>query len=62
MSLMSRDGVIRRWNILSKILALTNVYDLFQGRVDLTREGLVYRGSAPPFEGKTASFTRMISL
>ena len=30
-SVESRDGVIRRWNIISKILALTNVYDLFRG-------------------------------
>ncbi len=55
-SIASRDGVIRRWNILSKILALTNVYDLFQGRVDLTRQGLVYRRLSASFEGHHGVF------
>ncbi len=55
-SLASRDGVIRKWNILSKILALTNVYDLFQGQVDLTREGLVYKRLSASFEGNNGVF------
>ncbi len=52
----SRDGVIRRWNILSKILALTNMYDLFRGRVDLTRNGLVYRRLSASFDGNNGVF------
>ena len=55
-SLASRDGVIRRWNILSKILALTNMYDLFQGRVDLTRKGLVYKRLSASFDGNNGVF------
>jgi hypothetical protein len=52
----SRDGVIRRWNILSKILALTNMYDLFRGRVDLTQNGLVYRRLSASFDGNNGVF------
>ena len=52
----SRDGVIRRWNILSKILALTNMYDLFQGRVDLSQNGLVYRRLSASFDGNNGVF------
>jgi hypothetical protein len=52
----SRDGVIRRWNIISKILALTNVYDLFAGRVDMTRKGLAYKRLSVSFEGKDGLF------
>ncbi len=55
-SLASRDGVITRWNLLSKILALTNVYDLFRGRVDLTREGLVYKRLSASFDGNNGVF------
>jgi hypothetical protein len=55
-SLASRDGVIMRWNVLSKILALTNVYDLFRGRVDLTREGLVYKRLSASFDGNNGVF------
>ncbi len=54
--LESRDGVIRKWNILSKILALTNVSDLLRGRVDLTREGLVYKRLAASLEGRNGVF------
>jgi uncharacterized protein YhdP len=52
----SRDGVIGRWNILSKILALTNMYDLFRGRVDVTRDGLVYRRLSASFDGNNGVF------
>ena len=52
----SRDGVIRRWNILSKILALTNMYDLFQGRVDVTRDGLMYKRLSASFDGNNGVF------
>jgi hypothetical protein len=41
----SKDGVIKRWNILSKVLTLfsLNFYDMFQGKMDLTTEGIPYR-------------------
>ncbi len=52
----SRDGVVRKWNLVSKLLALTNVYDLFRGRVDLSREGLVYRKLSATFEGRNGVF------
>jgi hypothetical protein len=52
----SRKGVIRRWNILSKILALTNFYDLFRGQVDLSRDGLAYGRLSASFEGKNGLF------
>ncbi|MGD0230887.1 MAG: AsmA-like C-terminal region-containing protein, partial [Syntrophorhabdales bacterium] len=55
-SISSGNGVLRRWNVLSKILALTNVYDLFRGQVDLTREGLVYRRLSASFQGKDGVF------
>jgi hypothetical protein len=55
-SLESRKGVIRRWNILSKILAITNFYDLFRGQVDLTRDGLAYKRLSASFEGKNGLF------
>ena len=55
-SVESKNGVIRRWNIISKILALTNVYDLFRGRVDLTRKGLAYKRLSASFEGKNGVF------
>ncbi len=55
-SIYSRDGQILKWNILSKVLALTNVYDLVRGRVDLGREGLVYRRLSASFKGKDGVF------
>lgn len=39
----SRNGVIRRWNLLSKVFGLLNLYDLVRGRVDFGQEGLPYR-------------------
>jgi hypothetical protein len=38
----SRDGVIKRWKLLSKIFALLNVYDLVRGKIDFGKDGLVY--------------------
>jgi hypothetical protein len=55
-NLASRDGVIVKWDTLSKLLALTNVYDLFQGKVDLTRKGLVYKRLSASFEGNNGVF------
>ncbi len=52
----SRNGVVRKWNLISKLLAVTNLYDLFRGRVDLTKEGLAYRRLAATFEGRKGVF------
>lgn len=41
-SVYSRDGVIKRWNLLSKIFALLNVYDLARGKIDFGKDGLLY--------------------
>ena len=38
----SRDGVIKKWNLLSKIFGVLNIYDLVRGKVDLAAEGLPY--------------------
>lgn len=38
----SRDGVIKKWNLISKIFGLLNVYDLLRGKLRLTSEGLPY--------------------
>lgn len=41
-SIYSKDGVIKRWKLLSKIFALLNVYDLVKGKIDLGKDGLAY--------------------
>ncbi len=38
-----RDGVIKRWRVLSDIFALINIYDILKGFPDITKEGLAYR-------------------
>lgn len=55
-SVASRKGVIRKWNLISKLLAVTNLYDLFRGRVDLRKEGLEYRRLGATFEGRKGVF------
>ena len=52
----SRNGVVRKWNLISKLLAVTNLYDLFRGRVDLTKEGLAYRRLGATLEGRKGVF------
>ncbi len=52
----SRSGVIRKWNLISKLLAVTNFYDLFRGRVNLSRDGLAYRRLGAAFEGRKGIF------
>jgi hypothetical protein len=52
----SHDGVIKKWNLISKLLALSNIYDLLRGRVDLSRNGLAYRRLSASFEGKNGLF------
>ncbi|MBP1750437.1 MAG: hypothetical protein H6Q52_2976 [Deltaproteobacteria bacterium] len=48
-SVYSRDGVIKRWNMLAKIFALLNVYDLFQGKIDFGKDGLLYKKMGASF-------------
>lgn len=55
-NILSRNGAIRKWNLVSKLLAFTNVYELLRGRVDLSRSGLVYRKLSASFEGKDGRF------
>jgi uncharacterized protein YhdP len=55
-NIASRDGAIRKWNLVSKLLAFTNLYDLIRGRVDLSRGGLVYRTLSASFDGKNGVF------
>jgi hypothetical protein len=48
----SRDGVIKKWNLLSKIFSLLNIYDLFRGRIDLSQKGLPYKKMGASFNVK----------
>lgn len=48
-SVYSRDGVIKKWNLLSKIFALLNVYDLVRGKIDFGKDGLSYRKMGASF-------------
>jgi len=52
----STNGVVRKWSLISKLLAVTNLYDLFRGRVDLTKGGLAYRRLGATFEGRKGVF------
>ncbi|MHB8110805.1 MAG: AsmA family protein [Syntrophorhabdaceae bacterium] len=45
----SRDGVIKRWNLLSKVFALLNVYDLVRGKIDFGKDGLAYKKMGASF-------------
>jgi uncharacterized protein YhdP len=51
-SVYSRNGVIRKWNLLSKLFGLLNVYDLFRGKVPLTETGLTYKKMGAVFQVK----------
>jgi len=42
-TLYSRDGVIKRWNLLAKTFGTLNIYDLLKGKVDFAKEGLAYK-------------------
>jgi hypothetical protein len=52
----SKDGVIKKWNLLSKIFGLLNVYDLLKGKVDLKQEGLSYKRLGATFTVKDGIF------
>ena len=41
-TIYNSDGVIRKWNLLSKIFGALNLYDLLRGKVDFGQNGLGY--------------------
>ena len=41
-TLYSRNGVIKRWNLLAKTFGVLNIYDLLKGKVDFAKQGLAY--------------------
>ncbi len=52
----SRNGVIRKWNLLSKILGVLNVYDFLRGKVNLLQKGLPYAKAGLTLKGKDGLF------
>ena len=52
----SRNGVIRKWNLLSKILGVLNVYDFFRGKVNLLQKGLPYTKAGLTLKGENGLF------
>lgn len=41
-TLYSRNGMIKRWNLLAKTFGVLNIYDLLKGKVDFAKQGLAY--------------------
>jgi len=56
-SMYSRNGTIRKWNLLAKVLSLLNLYDLFRGKVRFTEEGLQYTKMGASFKVNKGLFT-----
>ncbi len=52
----SRNGVIRKWNLLSKILGVLNLYDFFRGKVNLLQKGLPYTKAGFTLKGESGLF------
>ena len=52
----SRNGVIKKWNLLSKIFGMLNVYDFFRGKVDLLQTGLPYTKAGLTLKGENGIF------
>lgn len=48
---ISRNGVIKRWTLLSRILTLLSLrfHDMLSGKIDLTKEGIQYNKMAGNF-------------
>ena len=42
LAVYSKDGVIKKWTILSKIFSLLNLYDMLKGKINFTQSGLAY--------------------
>ncbi len=55
-ALYSRNGSILKWNLLSKVLGLLNVYDVFRGKAGLGKEGLPYNKMGATFVAKNGAF------
>jgi hypothetical protein len=55
-TLINRDGVIRKWNLLSKIFGALNLYDLLRGKVDFGQNGLGYSKLGATFTGSKGIF------
>ncbi|HUJ88657.1 MAG TPA: AsmA-like C-terminal domain-containing protein, partial [Syntrophorhabdales bacterium] len=55
-SVSSRNGVIRKWNLLSKILGVLNLYDFFRGKVNLLEKGLPYTKAGVTLKGENGLF------
>jgi hypothetical protein len=56
-SIYSRNGIIRKWNLLAKVFSLLNLYDLFRGKVHFTEAGLQYRKMGASFNVREGVFT-----
>ncbi len=52
----SHNGIIRKWNLLSKILGVLNVYDFFRGKVNLLQKGLPYTKAGLTLKGENGLF------
>ena len=56
-SMYSKNGTIRKWNLLAKVFSLLNLYDLFRGKVQFTETGLQYSKMGASFKIKEGNFT-----
>ena len=56
-TIYSENGVIKKMNLLSKILGLLNVYDLLRGKVDFMSTGFNYKKTGATFIIKNGVFT-----
>jgi hypothetical protein len=55
-TIYNSDGVIRKWNLLSKIFGALNLYDLLRGKVDFGQNGLGYSKLGATFTGSKGVF------
>lgn len=53
----SRNGAIRKWNLLAKVFGLLNLYDLFRGKVQFTEAGLPYSKMGASFAVEKGVFS-----
>jgi AsmA-like C-terminal region len=53
----SRNGIIKKWNLLAKVFSVLNLYDLFRGKVHFTEAGLQYSKMGASFKIKEGTFT-----
>ncbi len=55
-AIYSKDGLIKKWNLLSKMFGLLNVQDVLRGKVDFSKEGLQYKRMGATFTAKKGIF------